>query len=260
MESKNVRSIERAIDILDALRRKARPAGVTEISQEIGLAKSTVYRILETLLEKGMLQKDGATETYSLGYKLLELAFSASTSWDLINFVMPFLEKLRDEFDETTALALKVGLNYTYIAEAVSHQEFRVNPILGRQYPLHWSGTGKAILAYVPEDECDEVLKIAPYTRSTRFTITDPDILLQQLDQVRQNGYAVSFSERAEGAAAFASPVRDQRGYAQAAVCMVGPETRFRKMDLTSVGQALVEVSRKIEMFYRSVGFNLSGI
>jgi DNA-binding IclR family transcriptional regulator len=151
-------------------------------------------------------------------------------------------------------------LNYTYIAEAVSHQEFRVNPILGRQYPLHWAGTGKAILAFVDEADRTEVLKIAPYSRSTPFTVTDPEILSKQIEQIRQEGYAVSFSERAEGAAVFASPVRDRQGYVQAAVCLVGPESRFRKMDLKAVGRAVVEAGRKVELIYRTVGVKLPRI
>ena len=260
MESKNVRAVERAIDILDAIRKKGKAVGVTEISQDIGLAKSTVYRLLETLLDKNMLHKDEDAETYALGYKVLELAFSASTNWDLINLAMPYLEELRDEFNETTALALKVGLNYAYIAEAVSHQEFRVNPILGRQYPLHWAGTGKAILAYV--DECDriEALKLAPYSRSTPLTVTDPEILLKQIEQIRRDGYAVSFGERAEGAAVIASPVCDRQGYVQAAVCLVGPESRLRKMDLSAVGKAVVEVGQKVQLVYRTAGVKLPRI
>ena len=257
MESKNVRSVERAINILDAIRKLGGAVGVTEISQEIGLAKSTVYRLLETLLKKGMLLKDDASETYSLGYKVLELAFSASRNWDLVNLAMPYLEELRDEFNETTALALRVGLNYTYIAEAVSHQEFRVNPTLGRQYPLHWAGTGKAILAYISEEDQKEALKYAPSSRSTPFTVTDPEILLTQIEQIRQDGYAVSFSERAEGAAAFASPVRDRHGNVVAAICLVGPESRLRTMELAIVGKTIVEVSRKVEMVYRTLGVNL---
>jgi DNA-binding IclR family transcriptional regulator len=233
---------------------------VTEISQDIGLAKSTVYRLLETLLDKNMLQKDEVADTYSFGYKVLELAFSTSTNWDLINLAMPYLEELRDRFNETTALALKVGLNYTYIAESVSHQEFRVNPILGRQYPLHWAGTGKAILAFVSEDDQKEALKIAPNSRSTPFTVTDPEILLKQINQIRQDGYAVSFSERAEGAAVIASPVRDRQGCSQAAVCLVGPESRLRKIDLIVVGKAVAEVGRKVELVYRTMGVNLSRI
>jgi DNA-binding IclR family transcriptional regulator len=260
MESKNVRSVERAIDVLDAIRKKGGAVGVTEISHDIGLAKSTVYRLLETLLDKNMLHKDEVSETYSLGYKVLELAFSASTNWDLINLAMPYLEELRDKFNETTALALKIGLNYTYIAEAVSHQEFRVNPILGRQYPLHWAGTGKAILAYVDDNERTEALKLAPYSRSTPFTVTDPEILLKQIEQIRQDGYAVSFGERAEGAAVLASPVRDRQGFVQAAVCLVGPESRLRKMDLLAVGNEVMEVGRKVELVYRTVGVKLPRI
>jgi IclR family transcriptional regulator, KDG regulon repressor len=260
METHNIRSVERAIDILEVVKQKGKPVGVTEISQEIGLAKSTVYRLLETLLEKGMVNKDQTTDTYTLGIKLLELAFSASTSWNLINLAMPYLEELRDKFNETISFAIKVGLSYCHIAEAVTHQEFRVNPILGRQYPLHWSGTGKAILANISDIERDEALKLAPTLRSTPNTITDPQVLIHQIEQIRKNGYAVSFSERAEGAAVIASPVCDKQGYAQAAICLVGPEVRLRNMDLHSTGKALQEMSHKIEMVYLSVGYNLPGI
>jgi DNA-binding IclR family transcriptional regulator len=122
---------------------------------------------------------------------------------------------------------------------------------------LHWSGTGKAILAYASEDDQREALKIVPHSRSTPYTITDPEVLLKQVEQIRQDGYAVSFSERAEGAAVFASPVRDRQGFVRAAVCLVGPESRLRKMDLAIVGKAIVGVSQKVEMVYGSMGVNL---
>lgn len=255
MESKNIRSVARAIELLEIIQKKGGSVGVTEISQEIRLAKSTVYRLLETLVEKGMLSKDLAANKYSLGYKILELAFSASASWNLVNLAMPFLVELRDVYNETTALAIKVGLNYSYIAEAVSHQEFRVNPILGKSYPLHWAGTGKAILAYTTEEERNEALKIAPYSRSTPNTITDIDILKAQLEQIHQDGYSVSFGERAEGAAVIATPICDQRNIAVGAVCLVGPELRLRKMDLPATGAIMKEICHKIERVYRPLEY-----
>ncbi len=253
MENNNVRAVSRAMDILEVIRKKGGDIGVTEVSQEVGLAKSTVYRLLETLLEKGMLQKDRKMETYSLGYKVLELAFSASTNWNLINLATPYLEQLRDMYNETTALAIKVGLNYSYIAEFVSHHEFRVNPILGRQFPLHWSGAGKAILAFIPKEEQNEVLKIAPTLRSTPNTITDTEVLLKQIEQIQKDGYSASFGERAEGAAVIASPIRDRHNHAIAAFCLIGSDTRLRKMDLPSTGKVIMEMCQKIEMVSQSM-------
>jgi IclR family transcriptional regulator, KDG regulon repressor len=254
-ESKTIRSVARAMDLLEIVREKGGGVGVTEISREIRLAKSTVYRLMETLLEKGMLSKDQASDKYSLGYKALELAFSASMNWSLVNFAMPFLDELRDMYNETTALAIKVGLNYTYIAEAVSNQEFLINPVLGRSYPLHWSGAGKAILAYTGGEELNEALRIVPYSRSTPLTITDTEVLKAQLGEIRRDGYATSFGERAQGAAVIAVAICDPKNLAIGAVCLVGPESRLRKMDLAATSESIKKICHQIERSYRTLDY-----
>jgi DNA-binding IclR family transcriptional regulator len=95
---------------------------------------------------------------------------------------------------------------------------------------------------------------------ATEKTPTDSETLLKQLEQVRRQNYAVSFSERYEGASAIAAPIRDSRGCAQAATCIVGPETRVRQMDIAALGNAVLEASRSIEMGCQTSGFVLSAL
>jgi DNA-binding IclR family transcriptional regulator len=249
-----VRSVERAIDVLDAIRGQGGRAGVSEISQELGLAKSTVHRLLVALANKGMVRQDEETERYILGYKALEMAFGALQDRDVISVALPYLEELRDRLGETAALALKVGKRYTYVSQVPCRHEYRVTPVLGHHYPLHWAATGKAILAYLPPDEVDACLVLVPGSRSTPRTVVDPDLLRTQLDEIRRAGYAASFGERSPGAAAVAAPIRNRKREAHASACIVGPESRMQPGDIPALGAAVAEVSARIETICQTLG------
>ena len=257
METTSVRSVERAVEILEVIKSKGGETGISTISRETGLSKSTVFRILNALRTKGMVVKDDVTDHYSLGQKIIELAFSASMQWDIISLAMPYLEKLRDSLGETAALALRIDKDYSFIAQAMCRHEYRVNPVLGERYCLHWAGTGKAILAFIPEEEILEMLALIPAKQATSRTITDPQKMKEQISEIRNQGFAFSFSERIEGGASISAPIRDGAGNAQAAVSLIGPEIRFRKLDLNEAGKAVVEAGKQIEMVYRGAGIKL---
>lgn len=256
MGTKSIRAVERAIDVLQVIRARDGSAGVSEISQELGLAKSTVHRILVALLNKGMVRKDVDTNLYSFGYTILEFALTGFQKKDIISVAMPYLEELRDKSGETAALALKVGIKFTYVVQVVSPIEHRVTIALGRQYPLHWTGTGKAILAFLNEDELAECLEIAPTLRATPYTITDREILLDQIKEIRNCGYAVSFSERQIGSTAIASPILNRNSLAVGALAVIGPESRLREIDWHRLGEQVAEVSRKVDMIFQASGLD----
>lgn len=257
MSAVPVRAIERTFKVLDVLRQEGGSAGISEISRKTGLPKTTVFRLLFTLSGLGVVRQDASTENYSLGFKLIELAFSAAQHLDIISLAMPYLENLRDEKQETTALAIKIGMEYAFIAQAACQHEYRVNPVLGEKYNLHLAGTGKAILAFSTEEDVKQLMHIIPSAPATSFTITDPKVLQTQLKQIRQNGFAFSFSERIEGGASFSAPVIDNRGFAQAAISIIGPEVRLRKMSIHETGRAVAETARKLEMVYLTTGIKL---
>jgi DNA-binding IclR family transcriptional regulator len=249
-----VRAVERAIDVLDVIKTRAEGAGVSEISRELGLARSTVHRLLVALQKKEMVYQRADSDRYTIGRKALELAFFAVPHLDIVYMAMPHLEELRNRLDETAALALKVRLCYTYVSQVPSLKEYRVTPSLGQQYPLHWAAAGKAILAYVREEELNECLKVVPHLSATPKTITDPDVLLEQLEQIRRTGFAISFGERNIGAAGIAAPIRNRQGYAHAAIALVGPESRLRQVDLEAFGRVVVEIARNFEALCQLFG------
>ncbi|MBN1314221.1 MAG: IclR family transcriptional regulator [Anaerolineales bacterium] len=246
MDSKSVRVVERAMDVLFVMKNHGRSLGVSEISKELGLAKSTVHRLLVALANKGMVRQDEDTGRYSFGYNILEMAYSATQQWDIISLALPYLEELCDKTGETTALAIKVGLQYTYVTQVASTHEYRVNKVLGQHYPLHWAATGKAILAFIRDQEKNECLQLAPQLIATPRTTGDPDMLQEQLDEIREKNYAISIGEHHPGIVAIASPILDRDGYANAAICLVGPESRVLPQDMQKLGNIVASISEKI--------------
>jgi IclR family acetate operon transcriptional repressor len=233
------------MEVLGALGEAGGTAGVTEISEKVGLPASTVYRLLVALINSGMARKSG--EGYSLGPRMLELAFSATRHWDIVSLAMPFLEELRDTVDESAALALRFEDEYAFMGQVASEHEARVTFVLGRRYPLHWAAAGKAILAHLPQEEIDLYLQQYPLAPSTNRTITDPKELLAQLNQIRASGYAVSFGERVEGHAAIAAPIADRAGSPGAALAIGGPELRVQRRDVAQIGLQLTETAKRLE-------------
>lgn len=253
MSAKSVRTVERAIDILNVIRVHEGTAGISEISRALGLSKSTVHRILVALTNKGIVHKERSSNRYSLGYKLFDLAFSASRPWNFISCAMPYLEELRDQLNETVSVALRLGQQYSYVAQAVSGHSTPVTTVLGRHYPLHWGATGKAMLALVPDEELQEYISSVPLVAATPWTITDPDVLLAETRRICSLGYSVSFSEKVEGVGAVACPIRDRHGIAYGGVTIVAPELRVRNMDVQAVGEAVAEIAHKIEVSCQTV-------
>lgn len=254
MEQNQIRVLERAVDILDALRRSGGKARIHQIQKETGLAKSTVFRILNALMTKGYVKKLPEQEMYALGYKLIELSFSAASEWDAVHLAAPFLEQIREEFSETGALAIKNGIHYSFVAQAACLREYRVNVVLGEQYYLHWAGTGKAMLAFSKAGEIDQICSLLTDTAVTGNTIRDPNKLRAELDQIKSACYAYSYSERVEGGASISVPIFNRGGDVQGALSLIAPEIRLRKIDIEQAGQKMIEIANQLEHLYQSAG------
>lgn len=254
METNQIRVLDRAIDILDAIRQNGGKARITQISKQTGLPKSTIFRILSALISRGYVQKPEQQEQYSLGYKLIEISLSAAMKWDVIHLAEPFLEQIRNEFNETGALAVKVGIQYSFVAQVPSQWEYRVNPVLGERYYLHWAGTGKAILAFSPEQEIREICSLLDTTSVTGNTIRNEQFLREQLAKIIKDGFAYSYSERIEGGASISVPIIGKNGLAKAAVSIIAPEVRLRKMDTFQVGKRLAEIAAQLQQLYQVAG------
>ncbi len=218
-----VNVIERVADILDSLSGGEPEQGITELSSRLNLGKSTVHRLVSALVKRGYMQQNPINSRYSLGPAAIRLGLvSTLRALDIRSLAMPLLEQLRDQTGETTTLSIRHENQRVYIAQVESHQEIRQTVELGRIYPLYLGATGKVILAFLPESECEQVLEMAG--KDERVNLQN---LRADLAEIAQKGYATSRGERSPDAASVAAPIYDQRQQVIGAMSVAGPVSRI---------------------------------
>jgi IclR family transcriptional regulator, KDG regulon repressor len=239
-------SIEKAIDVLFCFDLQRPQLRLIEISQRLGLHKSTAHRLLSLLKKKGLVVVDPTTQLYSLGPALVELAWIVLRQQDLRSLCRPYLEQLRQATNETVSLNIRMGNKRVCIEELPSDQEVKYSQAMGLTAPLHVGAPGKALLAFLPSDEGERVLATLSLESLTPETITTLDALRAELDKTRARGYAVSVGERSPWAAAVAAPIRDRSGQPIAAVSVLGPSHRLTVKVLKELGGQVIKVAREI--------------
>ena len=231
-----VRSIERVLDILEALAEgESTLAGIAGHAQ---LSGSTTHRLLATLVERGYCDRAGPGR-YRLGRRVHDLASRAEAPLARLRLLARHhLIELRDEFDETANLVLLDGLEATYIDQVASTQAMRMFAEVGRRVPAYASAAGKALLAYGPSDVLVAQGLREPFTALTSSTRTTLSQLAADLASARERGYAIDDEEIEEGVICLAAPVL-AGPLAVAALSVSGPGFRMRRLDLQTIGTAV---------------------
>ena len=217
--------VARTFDVLEALAAADSPLGATELARCVGTTKSAAYRILTTLEQRGYVIKDAATAEYRLGGRFAYLSQHAQSKSDLRRHARPLLEGLHHRFRETVNLGVPDGSEIVYIDMVESDQGLRMSARLGGRDPLHSTSLGKAILAFLPERERDEILAV-PLPPRTGRTRTDAATVRAELDHIRRAGVADDRGENEPGAVCFGAPIFDAAGIVVAAVSVSSPESR----------------------------------
>jgi DNA-binding IclR family transcriptional regulator len=170
--SPSVQSVDRAITVMEFLSRRGW-SGVTEVSRELEIHKSTAYRLLTTLRDRGLVEQDAATEKYRLGFGLVLLARAVSADLDILRCARPVCERLSERTGETVTIAVLEGDDAVIIHQSISRASALSVDWTGRHTPLHATAAGKIFLLYMPEDQRLRVLE-KPLERFTEKTIVDP--------------------------------------------------------------------------------------
>ncbi|OAB36923.1 IclR family transcriptional regulator [Paenibacillus macquariensis subsp. defensor] len=216
-----VRSVERALDILLCFTKNV-DLGLTEIAVQIGLHKSTVHRLLSTLEERGFVIRDAATEKYHLGMKIWELSTHLSRNDDPAILLLPAMESVRDRLGETVSLYLREGNERLRIQAVQSNQGIRRVAKVGARLPLYVGASSKVLVAFASSEEQGELLNDPEWP-----ALIDRGSYLEQLHEIRECGYAMSFEEREPGAAAISVPIANRHGVVTAALSVSGPVNRL---------------------------------
>ena len=239
-------SVEKAIDVLFCFDLQHPQLRLREISQRLALHKSTAHRLLSLLKKKGLVVADPTSQLYSLGPALVELAWIVLRQQDLRTLCRPYLEQLRQATNETVSLHIRMGNTRVCVEELESDQEVKYSQALGLTAPVHVGAPGKALLAFLPQEELGRLLPTLSLEPITADTITDREALSAELVKTRTRGYAVSIGERSPWSAAVAAPIRDRRGQISAAVSVSGPSQRLTSRVLRELGAQVIKVAKEI--------------
>jgi DNA-binding IclR family transcriptional regulator len=218
-------TVRNALHLLEQFTYTEPVLGVSELARRLGLAKSTVHRMLTTLLDEGFVQKT-ADGRYRLGLRLYDLGQLVVNSLEVREVAHPTLERLRNETRETVHLAVLEGADVVYLERFESPSTLRLFGRLGRRMPAHSTSSGKCLLAYAPPDAIDAVVA-AGLPRLAPRTLTSRAMLIRALRQVRRDGYASSIDESEPGVTSVGAPVFGFDGTAIAAVSVAGPSLRI---------------------------------
>jgi IclR family acetate operon transcriptional repressor len=241
----SVRSVERALDILLCFSLEKSSLSLTQIAEHVGMHKSTIHRLLTTLEAKRFVTRDKATGKYQLGFRFLELASIMLQDIDINRWAQPYLQHLAMLSGETVDLAVLENDHVVYLQVVESPQRVKLAAAVGEQLPVHCTATGKAFLAYLPEYQVDEILAkgMAKYTERTVVSYTD---LYQDLQKIRERGFAISKEEYEKDINAVAAPILDANGCPMAVIAIVGPSFRLSDDCMMMLGQAILETTSTI--------------
>jgi DNA-binding IclR family transcriptional regulator len=217
--------VDRALAILELLARQPE-LGVTEIAAELGVHKSTAFRLVATLEQHRLVEQLGERGKYRLGFGVVRLAGAATARLDLAREALPVCRRLAAEFNETVNLAVRDGDAAVNVSQEQGGATVSIQNWIGHRTPLHATSSGKVLLAWMAEDELAPLLDggLKPHTAGT---ITDPGELRAELGQIRERGWAATAEELEIGLNALAAPVRGADGTVVAALSVSGPSYRL---------------------------------
>lgn len=225
-----VRSAERMLTILKSFSSEKPERTIAEISEELELAPSTVRRLLLALENHGFLRQDDRTGRFSLSWQVLRLAAVAMETVDIVRQAGPILDRLLDETGESLQLTVLDEDMVVHLDGRESDHTFRVFHPAGHRHPANQgSASGKVLLAWLDDDDLDDVLDEAEWRQRTPSTITDPDRYRAELAAIRSRGYATNDGETEVDVWAVAAPVHDHTGEVVAAINVPVPMTRASK-------------------------------
>jgi DNA-binding IclR family transcriptional regulator len=241
--SPGVQSVDRALTILAILARLGE-AGVTEIAGELGVHKSTAFRLVATLESHGMVEQNEDRGKYRLGVGVLRLAGATTARLDVVQEARPIVRKLAADSGETVNVAVLSDRSVLYLDQVAGQSALQAHNWVGQHIPLHATSNGKVLLAGLSWDEVEKRLPRLP--SYTVDTVTTKARLRRELVEVREQGYAVAVDELEVGLTAIATPVRNAHGDVICSMSVSGPTFRLPPDRVETVLPLLIEAADEL--------------
>lgn len=234
-----IQSLDRADAILSAIARAPEGrARLVDIATETGLHKNTVFSLLKTLVALGYCDHDRDRD-YRVGRRTFELARVAERNLDIVTTVRPLMLRLVWQLQESLSLAIPASNHCVVVSTVEGTYAVRGSRFEGQHAPYHASAVGKAVVAFLSDEDRAQVLKRIRFDKYTGRTISSPDLLEEECARVREKGFAVSVAEEEIGASAVAVPLFSRAGEVLGALALWGPSARLTRLALATHGQTL---------------------
>jgi len=227
-KSNSVKSVKKAFQIMEELD-KSGELGIGDLSERLLMDKATVHRLVNTIKDAGYVSQNPENKKYSNSLKLLAMGNRVMGKSGIKHVARPFLEELSEKTGETINLGICIDNKIVYLDKLESSSTIKVDLGIGVSVPIFCSGMGKAILAFTPEEEREELLKGVSFERFTEHSIVDKSMLLKELESIRKDGYSMDDEEYIEGLICFGAPVFDFNGRPAAAVSISCPKYRYNR-------------------------------
>ena len=234
-----IQSLARADAILSVVMSEPGSTSLARLSDRLGLNKTTVFNLAESLVTLGFLARTKSPKGYRLGLRCLELGRHVAKSLPILTISTPALRELCRVTGETVNLAVPYLQEAILIEALQSQQGVRATAYAGARSPYHSSACGKALLAYFPKERRQWLYDTVGLQAMTEFTITDPDVLERQLEDVRREGFAVEVQENELGASCVAVPIFGPFDEVVASISVAGVVSRMTPELIANVREAL---------------------
>lgn len=244
--SGGVQSLTRGLTLLEKLAETEGGITLTEISHRVSLPPSTAHRLLNTLADMGFVYQAKDSGLWYVGLKTYRVGCAFVSNRDFVGESHAYLRKLMEASGETANLSILDGTYACFIAQVQCHEVMRMLVRLGSRIPAHASGSGKAMLSALPEDELAIVLRESHLVQLTTKTITDPDKLRQQFAAIRARGYSYDDEENAMGLRCVAAPIYDEFAEPLGAISLAGPIARLTDERILKLGPLVAHTAREI--------------
>ncbi|GAB1455558.1 MAG: IclR family transcriptional regulator [Spirochaetia bacterium] len=234
-----VRSIERALDILDCFEPGRLELSLTDIATRIDLSMSTTSRIVATLEKRAYLSRNPDTQRYSLGTRIAQIGALGLSNLELRKVALPYMRELNALYNEGVSLYVIRDDERICVERVESTMPLRRVINVGDRHPLTRGAAGRVLLAYLPIEKREALLLQDPFTTE------------ESLAELRHGGYTVSLSEREEGVSSISAPIQDARCEVIAALAMSGPSVRFEG---SGFSDKIAKVKRTAELISKALG------
>ena len=243
--AQSVRAVDRALDILLCFTREEPTRSLTQIAESVCMSKTTVHRLLTTLETRRFISRDKDTGIYRLGFRFVEMASLVLHDMELRRWVQPYLKSLSSQYGETVDLSVLDGSHVIYLDVIESPRRVKLAAATGQRLPAYSTASGKALLAFAPEEQVRKILteNIAEHNGETGLTISRA---LKDLEKIAERGYAISEQEYEDHINAVAAPIFDADHRAVASIAIVGPSFRLPVENLPELGESIRKIADEI--------------